>query len=656
MKFISVTIENFGSYNGKNRFDLSVEDGKPIVLIGGKNGAGKTTFLEAIKFALYGQRGLSDRVSKAGYQQIILERRHNKLDHYQQTEVRLEFEFVKSGKKEVYTIIRKWIPNSKNEIYKESLKLAVNGKPITNQTEDAIQSIIDGMIPPSLAELFFINAEDLKIFMADGNLDVIRNSLQKLLGLQYINQLEKDLNFQLKNIAQKNSKSEIEKYNSLIAEIEQLEKKMEQLTIAKGEKSLQLNSLKKKIKLSETRFLEQGGNFAIKQDENKKKLETLEGKLELLREDIRKMTAEYLPLLLINKQFEILLNKVQKEHENILDFKLHDRLKQLFENGQLNAPELNQKEINIIVQKILNKIKPKQISAKYNLSEKEIDNLKFLSQLIDTQVKDEAIAKFSEYISLNKEMEEVKNSLTLVPQKENIAPLYYELKELLEKKNALTVEMEEISKQIQDGRIQLDRARRELEKLKKTLKIDDISIKERILKLQEVLKEYKTKKKEMMIKSIEKQTLENFQLICSKGKIISKIVIDPSTYSIRVFDNDSKIWKIKYLSDGEKQLFALALLWAMAIQTGKHFPYILDTPLGRLDTEHRQELVNQFFAQAADQMILTSTNEEIDDNLYEALLPHVSKTYLLEYDFEKKETIVHKGRYFSKKIEQEVVS
>ncbi len=654
MKFMTVTIENFGSYNGKNEFDLSVSEGKPIVLIGGKNGAGKTTFLEAIKFALYGQRGINDRISKSGYQQIIRERRHIKLAPNQQTEVRLVFQFVKSGKIETYSIIRRWVPTSKNE-YKEFLKLAVDGKPVTNQTEDAIQSIIDSMIPPSLAELFFINAEDLKVFMADGNLDVIRNSLQKLLGLQYINQLEKDLNTQLKNIAQKNNKSEIEKYNSLVAEINQLENKLEQLTISRGETNTQLASLKKKIEMAETRFLEQGGRFAEKHDENKKRLETLEGKLEILREDIRRMAAEYLPLLVVDNHFKNLFKKVREEHMYALDLKVHDRLKEFLMTEKFVELGLDQDELKKFMPKLLEKLKPPQVPMKYNLSEKEIDTLKFLSQLTETQVRDEAITKFSEYISLKRESETIKNSLALVPQEENIAPLYHELKELLEKKSKLVAKSENLTKELQEGRTQLDRARRNLEKLKKTLKIDDVSIKDRILKLQEVLKEYKTKKKKMMIRSIEKQTLENFRLICSKGKLISKIQINPSTYSIKIFDNDGKLWLIKYLSDGEKQLFALALLWAMAIQTGKHFPYILDTPLGRLDTGHRQDLVNQFFGKAADQMILTSTNEEVDDVLFETILPYVSKTYLLEYDFEKKETIVHKDRYFSRKITQEVL-
>lgn len=654
MKFMTVTIENFGSYNGKNEFDLSVSEGKPIVLIGGKNGAGKTTFLEAIKFALYGQRGINDRISKSGYQQIIRERRHIKLAPNQQTEVRLVFQFVKSGKIETYSIIRRWVPTSKNE-YKEFLKLAVDGKPVTNQTEDAIQSIIDSMIPPSLAELFFINAEDLKVFMADGNLDVIRNSLQKLLGLQYINQLEKDLNTQLKNIAQKNNKSEIEKYNSLVAEINQLENKLEQLTISRGETNTQVASLKKKIEMAETRFLEQGGRFAEKHDENKKRLETLEGKLEILREDIRRMAAEYLPLLVVDNHFKNLFKKVREEHMYALDLKVHDRLKEFLMTEKFVELGLDQDELKKFMPKLLEKLKPPQVPMKYNLSEKEIDTLKFLSQLTETQVRDEAITKFSEYISLKRESETIKNSLALVPQEENIAPLYRELKELLEKKSKLVAKSENLTKELQEGRTQLDRARRNLEKLKKTLKIDDVSIKDRILKLQEVLKEYKTKKKKMMIRSIEKQTLENFRLICSKGKLISKIQINPSTYSIKIFDNDGKLWLIKYLSDGEKQLFALALLWAMAIQTGKHFPYILDTPLGRLDTGHRQDLVNQFFGKAADQMILTSTNEEVDDVLFETILPYVSKTYLLEYDFEKKETIVHKDRYFSRKITQEVL-
>ena len=54
MKIKQITLYNIGPYLNTNTFDFTIEKEKNIVLIGGKNGAGKTTFFKAIKTCLYG--------------------------------------------------------------------------------------------------------------------------------------------------------------------------------------------------------------------------------------------------------------------------------------------------------------------------------------------------------------------------------------------------------------------------------------------------------------------------------------------------------------------------------------------------------------------------------------------------------------------------
>ncbi len=98
------------------------------------------------------------------------------------------------------------------------------------------------------------------------------------------------------------------------------------------------------------------------------------------------------------------------------------------------------------------------------------------------------------------------------------------------------------------------------------------------------------------------------------------------------------------------------MLWALARGSGRPLPFIIDTPLGRLDASHRQNIVQNFFPRASHQVILFSTDTEIDQQLFKKLQPYISKSYHLEYDEKAKTTCVSAGYFWEPQKKEAVVS
>ena len=104
---------------------------------------------------------------------------------------------------------------------------------------------------------------------------------------------------------------------------------------------------------------------------------------------------------------------------------------------------------------------------------------------------------------------------------------------------------------------------------------------------------------------------------------------------------------IDRLSAGERQLLATSLLWGLARASGRPLPTIIDTPLGRLDSSHRRHLIERYFPVASHQVILLSTDEEIDEDSLKRLQPHISRSYHLQFDEALRSTRVTPGYFWN---------
>ena len=162
MKINKVKLHNFSSYEGNNEFDFEITDaGKNIVLIGGKNGAGKTSLFTAIKVALYGPLAygyvgvnshyiskIKDLINSKAFQQEVVE-----------SEVQLTLQLKIERDIRNYVITRKW--DYTNQKLTEEYTVARDGKLLNDQELSYFENYLRSIIPPDLFEFFLFDGEEV---------------------------------------------------------------------------------------------------------------------------------------------------------------------------------------------------------------------------------------------------------------------------------------------------------------------------------------------------------------------------------------------------------------------------------------------------------------------------------------------------------------
>jgi DNA sulfur modification protein DndD len=102
---------------------------------------------------------------------------------------------------------------------------------------------------------------------------------------------------------------------------------------------------------------------------------------------------------------------------------------------------------------------------------------------------------------------------------------------------------------------------------------------------------------------------------------------------------------INDFSNGEKQIYILCLIWAIIKSSGVEIPFIIDTPYARIDEAHRNTLSTTYLPNISNQVIILSTNKEVDSDLYKVIKPYLCDEYLLLYNTDLRKTEVKNG-YF----------
>ena len=669
MHLTKVTLKNYGVYRDKVEFDLTTTPDKPIILIGGTNGAGKTTLFESILIGFYGQSYFNKKTTRKEYEKFLGNKVHRYLGTTaaaDSTSIIVDFKFYHNGIVDDYTVDRTWYDNDGR--LTEELKIKKNNKRLDSVEESQWQSFIEELIPKGIAKLFFFDGEKIVKMTEDENEEIeIKSSFDSLLGLDVVEQLHSDLRIHIMRNMKDNSKTIDAQYNGFIHEKEEIVKDLERLERNIVSKTNNQENILSEIHTLEDKISKIGGGFASKREDLRLKKASLEITHTVSESELKSLLSGPMPFCLIPKQIKSLQNQIKKDSEitkkqfekEILDEKLNQILavlnqkilwKKIPKDSQIKEL-LNSKITKVFESKKSSKQEMKNL---FNFSLLESTNiLNLLHNLVTTHIP-KLEHESLQFDKISDELNQIETALSNAPNDDEIGPLISKLNSLHKEQGMLENEIDHMESKVTTQNTYLKMINHKIRNIvADQYKDKSAGVQVQLAtKVQKVLDEYILKLKEKKLQLLEVYLLEELRRLLHKENLITKVTINKISFEITLYDKDENAIPKDLLSKGEQQMFATGVLLALARTSGKPLPFMIDTPLARLDVSHRDNMIEKFFPYASHQVVIFSTDSEISEDYYRQLLPYLSRSYAMEYMPGKGKTKQHLGYFWNDKGER----
>ncbi|MET8677036.1 DNA sulfur modification protein DndD [Streptomyces sp. NPDC004647] len=652
----NIALHDFGAYRGKQSLDLSVKPGRPIVLIGGLNGCGKTTLLDAIQLVLYGKRAQCSGRGTRSYDSYLRESINRKANPADGAEIALEFSVVVDDQERHYRVVRSWHISGKQ--LKEFLNVIVDGQ-FDRILSDGWAEHVEDILPLEVASLFFFDGEKIES-LADPEraATVIESAVHSLLGVSTVEQLRTDL---VALVRRQRLSSEdqaiLDQIRAQEAEYEAARQEIADRTQTLGSVRSRCDRLQMRLDKVEKEFERAGGKLFERQKELESNQKAIADRLAAQRASLRSLAAGPLPLLMLPQQLARLREQAGREKDaddatRVVGV-LEDRDAWLLD--QLPASVTAAARTALKKKLATDRLKRESAAELKQSLDLPLDALQQLSALDEALSRDASRARelLKESAETTDRLDDADRLLAGVPDKKLIKDLVEERNEAI---NALAVAKdehrrgEEQLEEIKSRRVRIgaDLERAQQKRVKTLVEIEELKrIVDYAEKARDTLEKFGEALLRRHISRLEVAVLQSFKALMRKSGLIHDLRIDTGKSNLILADSDGEPIDPGRLSAGERQLLAISLLWGLAKVAGNKLPSVIDTPLGRLDSRHRQHLVDRYFPNAGRQVLLLSTDEEIDENLLSRLKPSLAHTYTLVHDDTSFTTTVEAGYWWT---------
>lgn len=659
MKLNKFELNNFGIYYENIEIDLSTKDNN-IILIGGENGAGKTTLLNAIKICLYGSISMGYKTNTDQYLNEIKNYYNYSADDENKRNMYLKMELTLNykGDKIPLLIERSWAPNNN---FKESFSV-LNLSNHEYIEENTFKDYFHNVFPPSLFDFFIFDGELINdMFYTKKFNNIFKNAVKTVLNLNLPETIINDLEKVQQKRSNENINSVEKAYNELKFEAKNLEKEIQN-------KKENLTAIKEKIKFKESkkndleiRFSEEGGIYASERNKLKNKISNLENKKTKIKDEVNNLTETFLPFFMN----EDLLIKIKKQLEKESGFKTFNEFnkkisdKKLIEiKNKLLKNNVNEntnvdKYVEIIVDEIKSTFKPKNINDDFKsihyLSYPEEERLLNEINKIINFNKDLILAKVDSLNEIQNKIYSHKQKLKVNEENSDLKSLLKNIEEcnieigrLKEKRDSIIDQIEKLEVKFEKINEEKNNKYDELKGLKKEINIPVICE-----KVDSVLEQFIDIKLNNKLDKLENKFLEIINKLFSIENYITEIEINRKNYEINLYGTNQN--KLLNLSSGEQELVILALLWSLSEMSKRVYPLVFDTLLGRIDQKHRDNIIKFLLAKSKKQIIILSTDSEINEYHYDKIAPFIERDYLIfKKDKLNHKSIIEKNFFYKK--------
>lgn len=661
-------LNNYTVFEGRCEFDFATRGGpKNVIIVGGKNGGGKTSILEAIRLCLYGAQGVGKRPGRE-YRAFLdsrINRNARRNTPTAKAVIELQFLFESQGKSAEFLIRRTWSADNQGD--EESLYISQDGKELSLE-KDYWPEFLKLLIPPGVAQFFIFDGEKIQDIAAEEQSNqTIIDGIKALMGLDVFEHLQEDLeNYVRGKLRGEGMQTTQADYKKADANLEAARAGFSSAELDLAELEEDLQSYEQQKSDLEKRITRDYGSRLQDRPQLLKEKVTTEEQIKAVNEQFIAHCSDLLPFAMIADRGLQLEQALDAERKTMnwaaakeATYPQAQRLAELMfgENSMQSSPPLTTGQKEFLFARVLELWESLFVPPPAGMVHSLIHELPSSAEGSVRKTLVESRGEVASHISdLLDRRERLASRLRALELELNRIPaggdvdqdLFREIANINQSMGRTKERRADLEEKRERFRTEIKECEKKLAEIQELVEVADVARRQVELckRVKAILREYLERTTRTRISTLQANVESMLQNLARKDDLLSRLEIDPKDFAVTLYNRRHERVRKTELSAGEKEIYAICLLWGLARTSGRKLPIVIDTPLSRLDSDHRRAIVERYYPTASEQVIILSTDTEVDKEYYQLLAPSVERAFLLDYDTQKERTNVRNGYFW----------